>query len=86
MTYKKGDKSKTIDEFKIHNQDTGSTEVQIGLLTEEIKQLTEHLKTHKHDFSSRRGLLRKVSQRKKLLRYLQQTNPKAYEKIIKKIK
>jgi len=86
MAYKKSDKSKTIDEFKIHNQDTGSTEVQIGLLTEEIKQLTEHLKIHKHDFSSRRGLLRKVSQRKKLLRYLQQTDPESYEKIIKKIK
>lgn len=80
------DKTKIISDFKVHEQDTGSTEVQIGILTKEIKELTEHLKTHKHDFSSRRGLLRKVSKRKRLLRYLEQTNPKSYEKIIKKIK
>ncbi len=82
----KKDKSKIISDFKTHEKDSGSTEVQIGLLTREIKGLVEHLKTHKHDFSSRRGLLRRVSKRKKLLRYLQETNPKSYEKIIKKIK
>jgi small subunit ribosomal protein S15 len=86
MPRRKKDKGKIISEFKTHEQDSGSVEVQVGILTKEIKELTEHLKTHKHDFSSRRGLLRKVSKRKKLLRYLEQTNPKSYEKIIKKIK
>ncbi len=79
-------KSKIIGDFKTHEKDTGSTEVQIGLLTEEIKELADHLKTHKHDFSSMSSLLRKVIKRRKLLRYLEQTNPKGYEKIIKKIK
>lgn len=61
-------------------------ETQIGLLTNEIKQLAEHLKEHRHDFSSRRGLLRKVSRRRKLLKNLQQANPKSYQKIVEKIK
>jgi len=83
---KKEEKSKIIKDFKIHPNDSGSAEVQIGLLTQEIKGLTKHCQEHKHDFSSRRGLLRKVSERRRLLRYLQRTNPKSYEKIIKKFK
>jgi len=81
------EKKKTIkEEFALHEKDSGSTEVQIGLLTKEIDELVKHLATHRHDFSSKRGLLRKVSKRKRLLRYLEKVNPKSYEKIIKKIR
>ena len=83
---KKETKKFIIQDFKKHETDSGSVEVQIGLLTKEIKELTEHLKKHKHDFSSRRGLLRKVSRRRQLLKYLQRTDPKSYEAVIKKIK
>ena len=83
---KKEVKKSIIQDFKKHEADSGSVEVQIGLLTKEIKELTEHLKKHKHDFSSRRGLLRKVSRRRQLLKYLQRINPKSYAAVIKKIK
>lgn len=83
---KKQEKQKVIDEFKTNEKDTGSTEVQIGILTKEIKELNEHLKRHIHDFSSRRGILKKVSQRRKLLKYLKAHDPKSHEKIINKIK
>ena len=63
----KKSKEKIIKKFRVHDTDTGSSQVQIAILTEEIKELTEHLKKHKHDFSSRRGLLKKVSERRKLL-------------------
>lgn len=64
-------KEKIIKKFRVHETDTGSSQVQIAILTEEIKELTEHLQKHKHDFSSRRGLLKKVGERRKLLKYLQ---------------
>jgi len=80
------EKKQVIDDFKINKKDTGSSEAQIGILTKDIKDLTEHLKTHIHDYSSRRGLLKKVSRRRKFLKYLQASKPKSYEKIIKKIK
>lgn len=83
---KKETKKKIKEDYGLHLKDSGSIEVQIGLLTSEIKELVRHLSTHKHDFSSKRGLLRKVAKRRKLLRYLEKTNPKSYEKIIKKIK
>ena len=79
-------KDAVIKKFKTHEQDTGSAEVQIAILTEEIKELTEHLKTHKKDFSSRRGLLRKVSLRRRLLRFLEKDNFKSYENLVKKLK
>lgn len=79
-------KSRIIAKFKTHANDTGSPQVQIALLTEEIKQLTEHLKTHKKDFSSRRGLLRKVNERRSLLRYLQRENLSAFEDLCQKLK
>lgn len=79
-------KAQIIKKFATHENDTGSSEVQIALLTEEIKNLTEHLKTHKKDFSSRRGLLRKVSERRKLLKYLQRENPDSFEELTKKLK
>jgi len=82
----KEEKDKIIKKYKTHESDTGSPEVQIAILTAEIEQLTEHLKEHKKDFSSRRGLLRKVGMRRRLLRYLQKDNSKSYEELIKKLK
>lgn len=79
-------KDRIIKKFKTHESDTGSSPVQIAILTEEIKQLTKHLKTHKKDFSSRRGLLRKVSERRKLLTYLQREDEKMFEKIVSDLK
>jgi len=82
----KDKKAKLIEEFKTHDSDTGSAEVQIAILSEEVNQLTSHLKTHKKDFSSRRGLLRKIGQRRRLLKYLEKDNPESYEKLVKKLK
>lgn len=82
----KKEKDKLIEKFKTHKSDTGSAEVQIAILTEEIKRLTEHLQSHKKDFSSRRGLLRKVGLRRRLLKYLEKDNPKSYENLAKKLK
>jgi len=79
-------KAQIIKKFATHEKDTGSAEVQIALLTEEIKNLTEHLKLHKKDFSSRRGLLRKVAERRKLLKYLERENTASFEELIKKLK
>lgn len=75
-----------IKKYAMHPGDTGSSEVQIAILTEEIRELTDHLKAHKKDFSSRRGLLRKVSQRKRLLRYLERENLTSFEKLVKSLK
>lgn len=79
------EKTKVIEEFKRHEKDTGSEEVQIALLTEEIKRLLAHLKKHKKDLHSRRGLLKMVAKRKKLLNYLKEENVKKYNSVIKKI-
>lgn len=79
-------KQKIIKKFRTHDNDTGSPEVQIAILTEEIKLLTEHLKKHRKDFSSRRGLLKKVHQRRTLLRYLARENYESYTKLIGKLK
>ena len=68
-----------------HNKDTGSTEVQISLLTSRIKELTEHLKVHKKDNHSRRGLLQMVGKRKRLLSYLQNTDFTSYQSLVKKL-
>jgi small subunit ribosomal protein S15 len=86
MALKKNKKQETKKEFELHDKDSGSTDVQIGILSKEIDELAKHVATHRHDFSSKRGLLRKVSKRRKLLRYLEKTNRKNYEKIIKKIR
>jgi small subunit ribosomal protein S15 len=86
MALSKEKKDKIIKKFRTHDSDTGSPEVQIAILTEEIRELTDHLKQHRADFSSRRGLLRKVQERKKLMRYLQRENEKAYFSIIKTLK
>ena len=79
-------KQRIISKFKTHNTDTGSTPVQIAILTEEIKQLTSHLKSHKHDYSSRRGLLKKVGERRRLLKYLQKEDEKSFQDVAKKLK
>ena len=75
-------KSEVIKKFKIHEKDTGSSEVQIALLTQRINYLTGHFKTHKKDFSSRRGLLKLVGRRRKLLDYLKDNDVGKYKKII----
>lgn len=79
-------KAQIIKKFAVHETDTGSAEVQIALLSEEIKNLTDHLKLHKKDFSSRRGLLRKVSERRKLLKYLERENAESFQELVKKLK
>lgn len=79
-------KEKIIKKFRVHDTDTGSAQVQIAILTEEIKELTGHLQKHKHDFSSRRGLLKKVSERRKLLKYLQKEDAAAFEELAGKLK
>ncbi|MFC1700811.1 30S ribosomal protein S15 [Patescibacteria group bacterium] len=78
-------KTKIITEHKLHEQDTGSSEVQIALFTEEINQLVKHLKKHKKDNHSRRGLLKMVSKRRTLLDYLKKEDIKRYNKTIKKL-
>ncbi len=82
----KKSKEKIIKKFRVHDTDTGSPQVQIAILTEEIKQLTDHLKQHKHDYSSRRGLLKKVGERRKLLKYLQKENAEQFKELAEKLK
>ena len=79
------EKSKIIKEYKLHETDTGSAEVQIALLTEEIKMLLLHLKKHAKDFHSKRGLLKMVAKRRKLLGNLKEENVRKYNSIVKKI-
>ena len=79
------DKAATIAKHKLHETDTGSPEVQIAMLTHRINQLTEHLRTHKHDHYSRRGLLKLVGRRRRFLTYLQKTNLEGYRALIKEL-
>jgi small subunit ribosomal protein S15 len=81
----KKQKDNIIKKFATHENDTGSPEVQIAILTGDINELTEHLKMHKKDFSSRRGLLKKVGQRRRLLRYLKRENQASYETLIARL-
>jgi len=78
-------KQEVIDQYKIHDQDTGSPEVQIALLSERINYLTEHFKLHKKDHSSRRGLLKLVGQRRRLLDYLKNSDIERYRGIIDRL-
>jgi small subunit ribosomal protein S15 len=78
-------KKSIIEEYRIHETDTGSPEVQIALLTERINYLTEHLKVHKKDHHSRRGLLQMVGQRRGLLNYLNREDPARYRAIVQKL-
>jgi small subunit ribosomal protein S15 len=79
-------KQSLIKKYATHDGDTGSSEVQIAILTAEIDELIKHLKLHPKDHSSRRGLLRKVSARRRLMRYLKKENPESYEELAKKLK
>ena len=79
-------KERVTKEVKRHVKDSGSPEYQIALFTEKIKKLTSHLKKNKKDFHSRRGLLKMVSKRRKLMAYLQKANEKIYKKLVKKLK
>lgn len=83
---KKQTKEKVIKKFQTHGSDTGSAQVQIAILTEEIKQLTKHLQAHKKDNSSRRGLLRKVNERHKLLQYLAREDKKVADDLKEELK
>lgn len=85
MALKKQAKDKIIDSFHLHEKDTGSPEVQIALLTERINLLTLHLKNHGKDEHSRRGLLKLVGQRRRLLTYLSKKDPVRYKATLKKL-
>lgn len=78
-------KQEIIKKFRRDEKDTGSAEVQVAILTEEINTLTEHLKEHKHDFHSRRGLLKKVGQRRNMLEFLKRTDVQRYRDLVKKL-
>ncbi len=78
-------KSVIIEEFRLHEKDTGSTALQVALLTERINYLTEHLKVHRHDFHSQRGLLKLVGQRRRLLGYLKREDVASYRELIAKL-
>jgi small subunit ribosomal protein S15 len=86
ITKKAKAKAKVINKYKLHDSDVGSTQVQIAILTERIQNLTEHLKTHKKDFHSRRGLLQLVGRRKRLLEYLRDKDYDSYKKVIESLK
>ncbi|HOK17734.1 MAG TPA: 30S ribosomal protein S15 [Caldisericia bacterium] len=81
----KKEKQEIIDKFKLHENDTGSVEVQIAILTEKIKKLSDHLKEHKKDHSSRRGLLKMVGRRRKLLNYLKEKDYDKYLQLIESL-
>lgn len=85
MALSKEEKSTIMAQYARHENDTGSPQVQIALLTTRIQQLTEHLKVNKQDQSSRRGLMRLVGQRRRHLRYLSQTDPEAYREILQRL-
>ncbi len=85
MALSKEEKAKIISEFAKTKNDCGSTEVQVAILTHEINDLTLHLKEHKHDYHSKRGLLMKVGRRKKLLDYLKKKDVVSYRELIKKL-
>ena len=85
MPLEKGQKASLIGEYRVHESDTGSPEVQVALLTERINQLIEHLKVHKKDHHSRRGLLQMVGQRRRQLRYLSSRDTERYRSIINRL-
>jgi len=85
MALKKEEKEVVVKELKTHENDTGSPEVQVGIFSEQIKKLTDHLKKHKKDEHSRRGLLKMVGKRRRLLDYLKHKDDSRYEKIVKKL-
>lgn len=85
MSITKPEKEKLIQEFKTHDSDTGSPEVQVAILTTRIRSLTEHLKSHKGDHTSRRGLMMLVGKRSRLLKYLKNKELARYQSVISKL-
>lgn len=85
MALEKEKKQDLINNFKVHDTDTGSPEVQVAILTERINYLTEHFKTHSKDHHSRRGLLKLVSQRRSMLDYLKTIKKERYEKVVERL-
>ena len=85
MSLTKERKAELVKEFGKSEKDTGATEVQIAILTEEIRDLTEHLKIHIHDYHSKRGLMMKVGKRRSLLDYLKENDVNAYRTLIEKL-
>ncbi len=86
MALNKEEKQQTVKEFALHEGDTGSPEVQIALLSKQIEELSEHLKVHKKDNHSRRGLLQLVGKRRRLLQYLKENEKERYDTLAKKLK
>jgi len=85
MPLNKEKKQTIMEQYKVHEKDTGSPEVQLAILSERINYLTEHFRTHKSDHHSRRGLLKLVSQRRKLLDYLKTSSKERYAKVIERL-
>ena len=85
MARSTAEKAKTVEQHRQHEKDTGSVEVQVALLTERIKELTEHFKTHKKDHHSRQGLLKLVSLRRSLLDYLKRSDMERYRTLIERL-
>ena len=85
MTQRNAAKTQVIQDYRRHDNDTGSPEVQVALLTQRITELTEHFKSHSKDHHSRRGLLKMVGQRRTLLDYLRRTNEASYKQLIEKL-
>ena len=85
MGLSKEQKAQIVAEFATHEGDTGSSQVQIALLSTRITEMTEHLKVHKHDHHSRLGLLKMVGRRRRLLKYLRESDPVAYDALIKRL-
>lgn len=85
MALSKDKKQKLVDQYRLHNTDTGSVEVQVALLTTRIEELTEHLKAHKKDLHSRYGLLKMVGKRRRLLEYLKRNDLEAYRALIENL-
>jgi small subunit ribosomal protein S15 len=85
VSLEKDRKQEIIKKYRVHDTDSGSPEVQVALLTERINQLTEHFQVHKKDYHSRRGLLKLVGQRRRLLDYLKTTKAEKYRKLVKEL-
>ena len=86
MSLTKDQKEEVVEKFALHEGDTGSPEVQIALLTKKIEELSEHLKQHKKDNHSRRGLLNMVGKRRRLIQYLKNNEPERHKELAKKLK
>jgi small subunit ribosomal protein S15 len=85
MSISKEKKAEIIEKYRLHEKDTGSPEVQVAILSEDINSLTEHLKLHKKDYHSRRGMLKKVGQRRRLLDYLKENDIESYRQLIDRL-